>query len=244
MPDTLKVAILSPILKKSDADFELFQNFRPISNLKVVSKLVEKAAAIQLIDHVMSHHLDEVLQSAYKNFHSTETALVKVQNDILCAMDNNESVILLLLDLSAAFDTVDHSILLSRLQDRFGVKGTVLAWFKSYLTSRKQYVQVNDCNSTQRSLERGVPQGSVLGPLLYLLYTSPIADIIKLHKLRYHLYADDTQLYISFKTDCSYDLSLAKRRVEYCVNDLDCWMVNNGLKLNQEKTELVLITSP
>ena len=243
MPDTLKVAILSPILKKSDADFELFQNFRPISNLKVVSKLVEKAAAIQLIDHVMSHHLDEVLQSAYKNFHSTETALVKVQNDILCAMDNNESVILLLLDLSAAFDTVDHSILLSRLQDRFGVKGTVLAWFKSYLTSRKQYVQVNDCNSTQRSLERGVPQGSVLGPLLYLLYTSPIADIIKLHKLRYHLYADDTQLYISFKTDCSYDLSLAKHRVEYCVNDLDCWMVNNGLKLNQEKTELVLITS-
>ena len=127
----------------------------------------------------MSHHLDEVFQSAYKNFHSTETALVKVQNDILCAMDNNESVILLLLDLSAAFNTVDHSILLSRLQDRFGVKGTVLAWFKSYLTSRKQFVQVNDCNSTQHSLERGLPQGSVLGPLLYVLYASPIADIIQ-----------------------------------------------------------------
>ena len=243
MPNALKVAILSPILKKSDADFEEFQNFCPISNLKVVLKLVEKAAAIQLTDHVMSHHVDEVFQSAYKNFHSTETALVKVQNDILCAMDNNESVILLLLDLSAAFVTVDHSILLSRLQDRFGVEGTVLAWFKSYQTSRKQFVQVNDCNSTQCSLEHGVPQGSVLGPLLYLLYTSPIADIIKLHKLRYHFYADDTQLYISFKTDCSYDLSLAKHRVKYCVNDLDCWMVNNGLKLNQEKTELVLITS-
>ena len=106
-----------------------------------------------------------------------------------------------------------------------------------------QFVRVNDCRSTQRSLERGVPQGSVLGPLLYLLYTSPIADIIKFHKLQYHLYAHDTQLYISFRTDCSYDLSLAKRRVECCVNDIDCWMVNNGLKLNQDKTELVLISS-
>ena len=186
MPGALKVAILSPTLKNSDADFEQFQNFRPISNLKVVSKLVEKAVAIQLTDHVMSHHLDETFQSAYKNFHSTKTALVRVQNHVLCAIDNNESVILLLLDLSAAFDTVDHSILLSRLRDRFGVKGTGLAWFESYLTSRKQFVQVSGCRSTQRSLERGVPQGSVLGPILYLLYTSPIADIIKFHKIQYH----------------------------------------------------------
>ena len=235
--------ILSPTLEKSDADFEQFKNLRPISNLKVVSKLVEKVVATQLTDHVMKHHLDETFQSAYKNSHSTETALVRVQNDILCAIDNNESVILLLLDLSAAFDTVDHSILLSRLRDRFGVNGTAAAWFESYLTSRTQFVRVNDCRSTQRSLERGVPQGSVLGPLLYLLYTSPIADIIKFHKLQYHLYADDTQLYIPFRTDCSYDLSLAKRRVECCVNDIDCWMVNNGLKLNQDKTELVLISS-
>ena len=166
MPDALKVAILSPMLKKSDADFEQFQNFRPISNLKVVSKLVEKAVAIQLTDHVMSHHLDETFQSAKNNFHSTETALVRVQNDILCAIDNNESVILLLLDLSAAFDTVDHSIMLSTLRDRFGVNGTVLAWFESYLTLRKQFVQVNGCRSTQRSLERGICSGpSSLSPL-------------------------------------------------------------------------------
>ena len=187
VPDALKVAILSPALKKSDADFEQFQNFRAISNLKVVSNPVEKAVVIQLTDHVMAHHLDETFQSAYKNFHSTETALVRVQNDILCAIDNNKSVILLLLDLSAAFDTVDYSILLSRFGDRFGVNGTAVAWFESYLTSRTQFVRVNDGRSTQGSLERGVPQGSVLGPLLYLLYTSPIADIIKFLKLQYHL---------------------------------------------------------
>ena len=118
--------ILSPTLEKSDADFEQFQNLRPISNLKVVSKLVEKVVATQLTDHVMKHHLDETFHSAYKNSHSTETALVRVQNDILCAIDNNESAILLLLDSSAAFDTVDHSLRLSRLLDRFGVNGTAV----------------------------------------------------------------------------------------------------------------------
>ena len=106
--------------------FEQFQNLRPISNLKVVSKLVEKVVATQLTDHVMKHHLDETFQSAYKKSHSTETALVRVQNDILCAIDNNESAILLLLDSSAALDTVDHSLLLSRLLERFGVNGTAV----------------------------------------------------------------------------------------------------------------------
>ena len=86
-----------------------------------------------------------------------------------------------------------------------------------------------------QAVELNALVGSVLGPLIYLLYASLIADIIKFHKLQYYLYADDTQQYISFRTDCSYDLSLAKRRVECCVNDIDCWMVNNGLKLNQVK---------
>ena len=114
-----------------------------------------------------------------------------MQNDFPCATDSDHSVILLLLDLSAAFDTVDHSVLLSRLSDRFGVNGTVLAWLESYLKSRKYDVQVEGGKSTTRILTYGVPQGSVLGPLLYVLYTAPVADIIKSH---YHFYADDTQL--------------------------------------------------
>ena len=182
-------------------------------------------------------------QSAFKILHLTETALLKVQNDILRAVDDNKSVILPLVDLSSAFDTVDHLILLSRLSHRFGIGGNALAWFDSYLKSRKQSVQNEDCYSLQRCLAHGVPQGSVLGRLLYLLYTSPVADIINLHSLQYHLYADDSQLYISFKTDCFADLAQAKSSVELRVKDIDWWMTNNMLKLNQEKTELTVISS-
>ena len=186
MPDALKIASLSPALKKPTADFKQFTNFRPISNLKFISKLVEKSVAVQLTKHVMTNHLDETFQSAYKEFHSTETALLRVHNDILCSLDQNKSVILLLLDLSAAFDTVDHAILISRLSNRFGVKGTALAWFKSYLTSRQQFVKVEEGMSSKGPLLRWVPQGCVLGLLLYLVYTAPIAEIIKKHNLLYH----------------------------------------------------------
>ena len=111
------------------------------------------------------------------------------------------------------------------------------------LSKAKLQAFVEDCQSSQRCLAHGVPQGSVLGPLLYSLYTSPIADIIDLHNLQYHLYADDSQLYISFKTDCFPDLAQAKSSVELCVKDIDWWMTNNRLKLNHEKTELIVITS-
>ena len=107
-----------------------YKNFHPISNLTFVSKLIEKAVALQLNDHILRHHLEKTSQSVYKAFHSIETALVRVHNDILTAIDNNNTVILLLLDLSAAFDTVDHSILLSRLSSRFGIKS--LALFYTY----------------------------------------------------------------------------------------------------------------
>ena len=125
-----------------------------------------------------THDLDESLQSAYKKGHSTETEFIKVQNDFLRAIDNRDSVILLMLDLSAAFDTVHHSILLTRLSNSYGLRGVVLDWFRSYLTSRKQYIVVEICKSLLRDLDRGVPQRSVSDPLLYLLYTSSIAKLI------------------------------------------------------------------
>ena len=128
-----------------------------------------------------------------------------MQNDILRALDSRHSLILLLLDLSAAFNAVEHSILLSRLSTSFVIRGTVLSWFRTYVTSRKQYVCLEGCKSSLRSLDRGVPQ------------TSPLGKIIRRHNLQYHLYANNSQLYVSFKTESSDDLYLAKSKVELCV---------------------------
>ena len=125
--DVLKEALLIPLLKKVNSDFEVFSNFRPISNLMFTSKLIEKAAAHQLTSYTLNNDLGEVFQSAYKKLHSTETALLRVQNDILRAIDSRRSVLLVLLDLSAVFDIVYHSILLQRLSHRFGIKSKALS---------------------------------------------------------------------------------------------------------------------
>ena len=147
MPESFKLAEFLPSLNKPDVDYEDFKSFHPISNPPMVSKVIEKAAPDQITRHVLTNHLDEPLQSAYKAFHSTQTALVKVQNDIMHAIESRHSVINLLLDLSAAFDTLEHSIVLSRLSTSCGIRGTVLASFRSYLTSRKQYVCVEGFKS-------------------------------------------------------------------------------------------------
>ena len=243
MPDCFKLAMLNPLLKKMGLDFEVFANFRPISNLMFMSKLTERAIALQLIDYITINNLDEVFQSAYKQLHSTETALLRVQNDILVALDNHQSVILLLLDLSAAFDTVDHTILLNRLATRFGITGSALSWFTSYLCNRYQFVSIRGERSTHRPLACGVPQGSVLGPILYLLYTSPLGDIVGRYNMGYHFYADDTQLYLSFDSRGGDAEALAVSQVEACACEIDNWMCCNKLKLNGDKSELLVISS-
>ena len=131
MPTELKEAVLTPKLKKYSLDHEAYSHFRPISNLKFISKVVEKVVSYQLVNHLQENNLEERFQSAYKSFHSTETALVKVHNDIVTAIDYQQQVILVLLDLSTAFNTIDHKILLSRLSTRFGIRGKVLRWFQS-----------------------------------------------------------------------------------------------------------------
>ncbi|KXJ21004.1 putative RNA-directed DNA polymerase from transposon BS [Exaiptasia diaphana] len=180
--------------------------------------------------------LDSKFQSAYRSFHSTETALLWVFNDIFTAIDSHNEVVLVQL----AFDTIDHCLLLSRLHHRFGFTGTVLEWFKSYLNGRTQQVAIKNCLSSGKALRYGVPQGSVLGPLLFSLFFSPL-DLILAHGLRVMTYADDTQLYISI--DSIEDRPTELKKLELCVNDILIWCSSNGLACNPDKTEIVHLTS-
>ena len=132
------------------------------------------------------------MQSTNRPFHSTKSALLCVQNDILSSLNNRKIVALVLLDLSAAFDTIDHEKLLHRLETRFGINGTALDWFRSYISNRCQAVRINNSSSEKMCLNFGVPQGSVLGPTLFNLYVAPVADIANKHGMSHMLYADNT----------------------------------------------------
>ena len=240
---TLKKAYVTPLLKKSDLDSDVFKNFRPVSNLSFISKLIERVVAIQLIAHLTANNILEKFQSAYRAFHSTETALLRVFNDLLQCVDKDGGAILVLLDLSAAFDTIDNDTLLHALQFQCGITGTVLKWFASYLCDRLQAVRIGAAISDFVRLVFGVPQGSVLGPILFTIYTAPLGAIVRRHGLLYHFYADDTQLYIMFKPKDFTSRQDAIARIEACAKDIRAWMNKNFLKLNGDKTELLVITT-
>ncbi len=240
VPSKLKEAILTPLLKKISLDYEVLRHFRPISNLAYISKLVEKIVAVRVTDYAITHNLYELMQSSYKMFHSTETAMIRVQNDLLHAIDSGNDVLLVLLDLSAAFDTVDHEILLKRLTTSFGITGSAHCWFRSYLSNRKQTVTIQGASSTEHDLSCGVPQGSVLGPLLFNIYTLPLGTIIRRHNIEFHLYADDSQLYLVFKRST---LTVSTVQMEELIAEVKSWMVVNMLGLNDDKTEFLVIHS-
>ena len=180
------------------------------------------------------------MQSAYRPVHSTETALLKIHNDMLLSVDNGDEVVLLLLDLSAAFDTIDHSLLLKRLRSRYGITDLALKWLSSYIQGRKQSVIIGDSSSSTADMNCGIPQGSVLGPILFAMYTASLGDIIRAHGVKYMFYADDTQLYISVAPRNHRE---AATKIEACVNDVRHWMILNKLQINDSKTEMLHVTS-
>ena len=240
VPDELKHALVTPLLKKPGLDIESLKNYRPISNLPFIAKLLERVVLKQLNTHIEKNDLLDVYQSAYKKHHSTETALLHVVNDLLLSADHKQISVLTLLDLSAAFDTIDHSILLNRLEKSFGISGLALAWFSSYLTDRTQCVQVGDLKSKPSPLLYGVPQGSVLGPVLFSLYIQPLSTLLKDHDFKFQKYADDTQLFNSSPPDHFPQLV---SNVEICVSSVKDWMLQNKLRLNDGKTETMCIAS-
>ena len=155
------------MLKKINLDPNNLKNFRPVSNLMFLSKVLERVVKSQSNSHLLKNKLKDILQSAYKAKHSTESALLKVMSDLLNATDEGNVSVLALLDLSSAFDTIDHDILLNRLQTTFGFDGIVLKWFSSYLEDRSQKVKIKSFSSPRMMLKYGVSQGSVLGPFIF-----------------------------------------------------------------------------
>ena len=169
-------------------------------------------------------NLNKVMQSAYKQFHSTETALIRVQNDIIVNMDKKRGVIIVNLDLSTAFDTSDHTMLLNVLQHRLGISGTALNWFKSHLCGRTQSVSIECEHSTPVPYVTEYLKDQCLGHYLYIIYTLPLGDIHRNAAVSYHLYADDTQIYLSFDFENSASQQETQDKMQQCVSrdyDLD-----------------------
>jgi len=183
------------------------KNYRPVSNLSFLSNVLVRIVLSQLNEHLNHINLLSPLQSAYRPNHSTETALLRIVNDLLTAIDNKKICILTLVDLSAAFDTTDHQILLTRLQHSFGISGSAMSWLSSYLCNRTHAITINSLQSQPTTLYYGVPQGSVLGPVLLILYTQPLFNLVNKHAVNHHAFADDNQLYKISTLDAIHQLT-------------------------------------
>ena len=240
VPSIFKSAIITPLIKKPSLDQDIMNNYRPVSGLSYLSKTLERLVAGQLRQHLDIHGLLDEYQSAYRPFYSTESALLSVVNELLMALDGRKQILLTLLDLSAAFDTVDHVLLLRRLELEIGITGSALAWFSSYLQGRSQSVGIKGVKSDQITLKYGVPQGSVLGPVLFTLYTLPLGRLIQSFGLQYHLYADDCQIIQPFQPS---EAAQCCSSLKECTLAVVSWMKYNKLKLNCSKTEVINIHS-
>uniref|UniRef100_A0A672ZLQ3 Reverse transcriptase domain-containing protein n=1 Tax=Sphaeramia orbicularis TaxID=375764 RepID=A0A672ZLQ3_9TELE len=234
-PTVFKQAQVTPLLRKPSLTPTQVENYRPVSLLPYLSKTIERAVFKQVTEFLSQNNLLDINQSGFKIGHSTETALLSVTEALKEARAAAKSSVLILLDLSAAFDTVNHDILLSILWN-MGITGHAHSWFQSYLTGRSFSVSWLGHTSAVHRLTTGVPQGSVLGPLLFAIYTTSLGQIIHSHGFSYHCYSDDTQLYLSFPPDDS----TVSVRISDCLSDISAWMKAHHLQLNLSKTELLV----
>ena len=238
----LKESVITPIIKKFNLDAEDLANYRPIVNLQFLSKLIEKCVLLQLTDHMQANNLHCHEQFAYKKNHSTETMILQIVNDVLNGFEKGTCTILVLLDMSAAFDTVDIQKLLKILQYKIGLSGTVLKWFQSFLVGRKQKVLIDGQLSEAILSMFGVPQGSVLGPVLFNIYVSSLPSVIKNLAFSTSLYADDVNARRQFSLNFQYSNTLIK--VPELIAQISEWMETHFLKINPSKTEVILFQPP
>ena len=234
-PNQFKKGVVRPLIKKSNLDPELLASYRPVTNLRFMSKVVERVVFEQIYMYLESNNLRSKYQSAFRCSHSTETALLKVFNDLLCYLDESRSVMYIGLDLSAAFDIIDHQFLFVILAKRIGLQSFVLLLIKNYLSNRSQQVIINGCLSGDVQVKTGVPQGSVLGPLLFSCYMLPLENKLKELEINYHFYADDTVLYFVF------GLTLSQCMFYNTLISIQRWFSNAKLILIADKSEYIII---
>ena len=241
-PDELKSAIIRPHLKKTNTDAYELKNYHPVSNPHFISKVLDKLVVKRMEPHIINHSLYDSLQSAYRVAHTTDTAIIKIHNDIVNGIDKDQCIILASLDLSAAFDTVDHDIFIGRMHTYYGIRETALQWFQSYLDRRCYRVLINNTFSSAHTLSCGVPQGSVLGARMYTIYVAPLANVINKHSINYHCYADATQIYLQC-TNNTKNVQEAITRIQDCITDVSIWMSSSALKINEDKTEIITFSA-
>jgi len=228
-PNSLKIAKVIPIYKKDDS--ALVSNYRPISLLPSISKILEKIVHKRLYNFLNSNNLLIPNQYGFRKSHSTDYALIKLYDKIIHSLSNKEHTFGIFMDLSKAFDTINHEILINKLHN-YGIRGTSLAWFKDYLKNRKQYVVYESEKSQELNITCGVPQGSILGPLLFILY---INDIVKSSQLlTFIIFADDTNILYSHK-----DLNTAISTLNNELSKIQLWFKCNKLSLNIRKTNFM-----
>ena len=235
-PNKLKIAKITPIFKKDDRT--LFTNYRPISLLPIFSKVIEKVICIQINDFFVENKLFFNHQYGFRSGHSTELAALELTDRIISALDNHNTPLNIFLDLSKAFDTLDHTILSDKLR-YYGIRGTAYNLLRSYLANREQFVELNDTASKTLHIVTGVPQGSILGPLLFLIYINDFP--LSSNFFKFIRYADDTTLYSQFD-----NAEIANHDIEFKINNelsnINDWLKINKLALNIKKSKYMIST--
>ena len=239
--DGVKLADIVPLLKDESLNPNELKNYRPVSNLCFIGKIIERIVLKRLNEHLTKHGLHCPEQFAYKRHHSTETLLIKITNDLMIAADERTATVVMMLDLSAAFDTVDHNLLLKILEQEIGIGGTVLKWFRSFLTGRSQRIRLGKVTSEVITIMFGVPQGSVLGPVLFNLYIRSIYSLVKRLGFNIMGYADDHQVTKSFT--CSSQTEVLTIELQNCFETIKRWMNQFFLQLNDSKTQFIVFGS-
>ena len=243
--ECLKVGVLLPAIKELDdiMDCDTYKNYRPLTNLEFVGKLIERVVKIRTDAHFDRNNLGCVNQYGYKSKHSTEMLMTKVSNDLLLACDNKNPTLVMFLDLSAAFDTVDQDKLLCILEEELGIQGTALKWYESFLKGRTQRVKIGESYSEEETLDFGVAQGSILGPPLFNAYARTFPSEVKAKvKFTVEGYADDHQLLKQF--NIVFQIEVLGEGIEDCFKVIDNWMKTYFLKLNPTKTKIMIIAPP